>query len=70
MKNFYFNIIRMYVYIRISTYVTHTDNISKLIYFENRKFQTTNKELFLDSANTYRSNTLTHWKNIVNELYQ
>lgn len=34
------------------------------------KFETTSKELFLDSANIYRSNTLTHWKSIVNEVYQ
>ena len=34
------------------------------------KFETTNKELFLDSANTYRSNVLTDWKKVANKLYQ
>ena len=61
----------MYVYIRISTNVTYTDNISKLIYLENQKISNNKQRIiFGQRENTYRSNVLTDRKKIVNKLYQ
>ena len=61
----------MYVNIRISTYVTYTENISKLIYLENQKISNNKQRIiFGQRENTYRSNVLTDRKKIVNKLYQ